>query len=125
MHRLNNCPGYNYIVHYWQNPEVQGEVYSATNLLLLDMVATIFVPDITDEAKLEDAIARREGRMSLDEFDSKLTEYLGADVMKGFKPLNWGIHPISAYANVDKEWPEPEKSSFKKARFLQRMESAI
>jgi len=70
------------------------------------------VPDVTNEAKLEAAIARREGRMTLEEFLTIFTGYYGEDVVKAMRPLNWKPHPLSAYANVDKEWAEPDKEKF-------------
>lgn len=106
--RDDACPGYNYAIHYHQGPEHAGEVYSAPMLLLVDMVAFWTVPEVTNEAKLEGAIARREGRQSLDEFLAAYTAYLGEDVIKAMKLLDWKMHPLAAFANVDKEWPEPD-----------------
>jgi len=108
VNRLNYCPGYNFMIHYWQDPAAKGEIYSAVNLWLVDMVAFWTVPDVTNEAKLEAALARREKRMDLDQFMKGFTEYYGEDVVKEMKPLNWGVHPLKNFANVDKEWPEPE-----------------
>jgi hypothetical protein len=78
-------------------------------LLLADLVAFAQVPDVTDETKLEGAIARKEGRMTLDEAAASYAAYLGEDIAKAMKPCNWKIHPLSAYGNVDKEWPQPEQ----------------
>ncbi len=111
VQRLNYCPGYNYMIHYWQDPSVKDEVFSAPDLLLADMVAFWTVPDVTNEAKLEAALARREGKMNLGEFMKGATEYYGEQTIQSMKPLNWGIHPLAAYSNVDKEWPEPEKAT--------------
>jgi uncharacterized protein (DUF362 family) len=109
--RLNYCPAHSYHIHYWQDPKVagSGEVYSAPMLLLADLVAFAQVPDVTDETKLEGAIARKEGRMTLDEAAASYAAYLGEDIAKAMKPCNWKIHPLSAYGNVDKEWPQPEQ----------------
>jgi hypothetical protein len=109
--RLNYCPGHTYYLHYWRDPEVarSGEVYSAPMVLVGDNVTFNTVPDVTDETKLEDAIARHEGKMDLAETRAKFVEYLGEDIAKTMKPLNWGIQPLSAYADAEKEWPEPEQ----------------
>ena len=26
VHRINHCPGYNFMIHYWQDPAVKDEV---------------------------------------------------------------------------------------------------
>lgn len=106
--RLNYCPGYNHMIHYWQDPAVKDEVFSVPDLLLADMVAFWTVPDVTNEAKMEAAIERREGRMNLDAFMKGFTEYYGEETVKSMRPLNWGVHPLKAYANVDREWGEPD-----------------
>lgn len=106
--RVNNCPGYNVMIHYHQDPASKGEVYSVPNLWLADMVAFWTVPDVTNEAKLEAAIARRDKKMDLEQFMKGCNEYYGEQVVCEMKPLDWGIHPLKGYANVDKEWPEPE-----------------
>jgi len=108
---LSYCPGYNYVLHYWQDPKVAGEVYSAPDLLLTDMVMFIGVPDLTNEAKLEAAIARREGKMSLDDYRANLVKELGEDVVKNTKAGNWKMIPPSIFANVDKEFPTPDQGS--------------
>lgn len=108
VHRVNQCPGYNVMIHHHQDPASKGEVYSAVNLWLADMVAFWTVPDVTNDAKLEAAIARRERRMSLDDFIKAITEYYGEETLKNFKPLDWGAHPLKNFAEVDKTWPEPE-----------------
>lgn len=107
-HRLNYCPGYNFMIHHRQDPVVKDEIYSVVNLWLADMAVCWTVPDATNEAKLEAAIAKRDKRMDLDQFMKGFTEYYGAQVVKEMKPLNWEIHPLKAFANVDKERPEPE-----------------
>jgi hypothetical protein len=78
-------------------------------LLLADQAVLALVPDITDETKLEDVIARKEGRMTLAEAQAKVTGYLGEEIVRGMKPLNWRMQPLSVYSNRDKEWPEPEQ----------------
>ena len=66
--------------------------------------------DVTNEAKLEAALSRREKKMDLDQFMKGFTEYYTEEVVKEMKPLNWGVHPLKGFANVDKEWPEPDYS---------------
>ena len=111
VYRLNYCPAHSYHIHYWQDPEVvaKGEVYSAPMLLLADLVTFAQVPDVTDERKLEDAIARKEGRMTLDQAAAGYAQYLGEEFARNMKPANWGMQPLSIYSNVDKQWAEPEK----------------
>jgi uncharacterized protein (DUF362 family) len=111
VHRLNYCPGHSFHIHYWQDPKVAGtgDVYSAPMLLLADLVAFAQVPDITDKTKLEGAVARKEGKMTLDEAASGYAQYIGEDIAKNMKPCSWKVHPLSAYANADKEWPSPEQ----------------
>jgi uncharacterized protein (DUF362 family) len=111
VYRLNYCPGHTYHMHYWQDPDVvaKGEVYSAPMLLLNDLVTFASVPDITDEKKVEDAIARKEGRMTLDEAMAGYAQYIGEDIAKTMKPRNWNVQPLSIYGVVDKEWKDPEQ----------------
>ena len=53
-------------------------------------------------------MARREKKMDLDQFMKGFTEYYGEEVVKEMKPLNWGVHPLKNFAEVDKKFPDPE-----------------
>ena len=47
--------------------------------------------------------------MSLEDYRAILAKNLGEDVVKSTKTLNWGMCSLSAFANVDKEFPEPDR----------------
>lgn len=109
---VNYCPAHSYHLHYWQDPDVNasGDVYAAPMVLMADLVTFGQVPDVTDETKLEDAIARKEGRMSLDETMGNYAAYVGEDIAKSMRPASWKAQSITALGQADKEWPAPDRS---------------
>ena len=102
-----SCPGYGYTVHYHQRDEVKGQVFEVADLLLADMVAFWCVPDVTDQRKLEAAIARKETRQSLDEFLAGIQEYYTPERAKTIKPTDWPEAPLDTYAHTEREMTSP------------------
>jgi uncharacterized protein (DUF362 family) len=107
--KISNCPGYGYTVCYHHEAEAAGTVYEAPDVLLADMSNLWCIPDVTDQAKLEDAIARREQRQDMKAFVDGCTVYYGADEMAANKPTDWVEASLDNYAHSEKSMPEPEK----------------
>lgn len=105
-----SCPGYGRTVHHHQQDEAAGTVYQAPDLLLADMVAFWCVPDVTDQAKLEYAIARREQSQTLETFVDACTMYYGEDNMSVNNPTDWPEAPLDIYASHE-TMPEVDKGT--------------
>lgn len=110
------CPGYNTAVHHHEKTEAKGDVFEVPDLLLGDMCALWAVPDVTNQDKMEDALARKENRQSLEDVRRTAEQYYGPELLESSQPALWPMTPLKEMAKwqdvVEGPEPPPTKITF-------------